>query len=54
MPVQVKNRFKALMNQAREKGWKRGAVFYKIVDEFGDEAKEYIPRHTASWWRAQA
>ncbi len=52
--VKVKNRFREHLEVAREKGYKRGYAFHKVMAEFGDEAKNLIPRHTGDWYRRPA
>lgn len=53
--VIVMNDYKKLLNEARQKGRKRGWAWHKLKDKY-DEAtlREHLPRHTANWWRAQA
>jgi DNA repair protein RadD len=54
LSVRVKNSFRKHLNDAKSKGFKRGYAFHKVVSEFGDEAKQHIPRHTGEWYRKQA
>ena len=54
LALKVKNKFRMHMRDAQQKGWKRGAVFHKIIAEFGEDAKQYIPKHKAEWWRQGA
>ena len=52
--IQVKNRFNQHLNLAKEKGFKRGFAFHKIIEEFGEEAKAFIPRHRGEWYKQVA
>ena len=54
MSVKVKNRFREHLAVAKQKGYKRGYAFHKVVAEFGDDAKGFIPRHTGEWYRRPA
>lgn len=54
LAVQVKNRYRQHMETAKKKGYKRGYAFHQIVNEFGEQAKEFIPRHKGDWWRQVA
>lgn len=53
--VVVLNDYKKLLNEARQKGRKRGWAWHKLKAKY-DEAtlRDCLPRHTANWWRAQA
>ena len=50
----IKNEFTKLINQAREKGYKRGWAFHKLKEQYGDAALNALPRHTGEWWRQSA
>lgn len=52
--IKVKNAFKRHMDMARQRGFKRGWAFYKVVEEFGDEAKQHLPRHRGEWYKQVA
>lgn len=52
--VQVKNRFNQHLNLAKEKGFKRGFAFHKVIEEFGEDAKQFIPRHKGEWYKQVA
>ncbi len=52
--TKIKNRFNQHLNLAKEKGFKRGYAFHKIIEEFGEEAKEFIPRHRGEWYKQVA
>ena len=52
--LKIKNEFTRLINQAREKGYKRGWAFHKLKEQYGDAALAALPRHTGDWWRQQA
>jgi DNA repair protein RadD len=54
LAVKVKNSFRRHLQDAKNKGFKRGYAFHKVVAEFGDDAKQHIPRHTGEWYRKQA
>ena len=54
LSLKVKNQFRLHMRIAQEKGWKRGSVYHKIIAEFGEEARDFIPRHTGEWWKKTA
>lgn len=53
--VVVLNEYKKLLNEARQTGRKRGWAYWRLRDKY-DEAtlRECLPRHTGSWWKAQA
>ena len=53
--VTVLNEYRALLKVARERGHKRGWVFHRLKDKY-DEAvlNDCLPRHTGTWWKAQA
>lgn len=50
----IKNEFTKLINQARERGYKRGWAFHQLKEKYGDAALEALPRHTGGWWRQTA
>lgn len=50
----IKNAFTKLINEAREKGYKRGWAFHKLKEQYGEEALSALPRHTGDWWRQSA
>lgn len=52
--IQILNTFKIHLKTAKERGFKRGFAFHKTIEAFGDDAKQYLPRHTAEWWRTLA
>ena len=52
--LKIKNEFTRLINQAREKGYKRGWAFHKLKEQYGDAALEALPRHRGEWWRQPA
>jgi hypothetical protein len=52
--LKIKNEFAKLINQAREKGYKRGWAFHQLKEKYGDAALEALPRHTGEWWRQSA
>ena len=54
LALKVKNKFRQHMRTAQEKGWKRGSVYHKIKEEFGEEGAALMPRHTGAWWKASA
>jgi len=54
LSVQVKNSFRKHLKTAQSKGYKRGYAFHNVVKEYGDEAKDLLPRHTAVWYRNKA
>jgi superfamily II DNA or RNA helicase len=53
--VLVLNEYKRLMNEAREKGRKRGWAYWRLRERW-DEAtlRQCLPRHKADWWRGTA
>ncbi|MGQ9814240.1 MAG: DEAD/DEAH box helicase family protein [Candidatus Roseilinea sp.] len=53
--VIVLNDYKALLREARRRGYRRGWVWHKLNEKY-DEAvlRDSLPRHTANWWRTQA
>ena len=52
--LKIKNEFAKLINQAREKGYKRGWAFHQLKEKYGDAALDALPRHTGDWWRQTA
>jgi DNA repair protein RadD len=54
MPILVKNRFNQHLKTAKENGFKRGFAYFKTVEEFGEEARSFIPRHTGAWYKVVA
>lgn len=51
----VQNKYKRLINEAKQLGRKRGWAWHRLRDEFGEDVvRECLPRHRADWWRAQA
>ncbi len=53
--VTVLNDYKRLLNEAKQRGRKRGWAYWRLREKY-DEAviKDCLPRHTGSWWKAQA
>jgi len=53
--VTVLNDYKKLINEARQKGRKRGWAWYRLKEKYDESTlRECLPRHRADWWRAQA
>jgi DNA repair protein RadD len=51
----VQNKYKYLINEAKQRGRKRGWAWHRLKDEYGEDVvRECLPRHRAEWWRAQA
>lgn len=52
--IVIKNEFNRMMNEAKLRGWKRGYVYHRIIEQFGEDAKQYIPRRKGEWWKEVA
>lgn len=53
--IRVKNEYHRLLNIAREKGYKRGWVWWQLKKQFGDhQLRAGLPAHRAAWWRKGA
>ncbi len=53
--VLVLNDYKKLINEAKQKGRKRGWAYWRLREKYDEEViKDCLPRHTGSWWKAQA
>ena len=53
--VVVLNEYRKLLKLARERGHKRGWVFHRLRERYDEGVlRDCLPRHTGSWWRAQA
>ena len=53
--VVVRNDYKRLLREARERGYRRGWVFWKLKDKHGEDVVRHaLPRHTGQWWRQLA
>jgi len=53
--IKVKNEYHRLLNLAREKGHKRGWVWWRLKDQFSEEQlRAGLPFHRAEWWRKGA
>ena len=53
--IRVKNEYNRLLNVAREKGHKRGWVWWRLKEKFSEEQlKVGLPFHRAEWWRKGA
>jgi superfamily II DNA or RNA helicase len=51
----VNNEYKRLINEAKAKGRKRGWAYWRLREKYDDAVlRECLPRHTGTWWRAQA
>lgn len=55
LKVVVMNEYKRLINEARQKGRKRGWAWHRLKDKFGEEVvRDCLPRHRGDWWKQQA
>ena len=53
--IKVKNEYNRLLNIAREKGHKRGWVWWRLKEKFSEEQLRVgLPFHRAEWWRKGA
>lgn len=52
--LQIKNEFTRLINQARDRGYKRGWAFHQLKEKYGDAALDALPRRTGDWWKQPA
>ncbi len=53
--IKVKNEYHRLLNLAREKGHKRGWVWWRLKEKFSEEQlRAGLPFHRAEWWRKGA
>lgn len=53
--IKVKNEYNRLLNVAREKGHKRGWVWWQLKAKFNDEQlRAGLPWHRAEWWKQPA
>ena len=53
--VNVLNEYKRLINEAKQKGRKRGWAYWRLREQYDEETlRDCLPRHTGEWWRAQA
>jgi len=53
--IKVKNEYNRLLNAAREKGYKRGWVWWQLKEKFSEEQlRAGLPFHRAEWWRKGA
>jgi len=53
--IKVKNEYNRLLNVAREKGYKRGWVWWQLKERFSeDQLRAGLPFHRAEWWRKGA
>jgi hypothetical protein len=53
--VVVLNEYKRLLGEAKARGRKRGWVYWRLKDRWDDDTlRQCLPRHTGSWWKAQA
>lgn len=51
----IKNAFNQLLNEAKEKGRKRGWAWHRLRNQYSeDQIRAAIPRHRAEWWRKEA
>jgi len=50
--INVKNEYNRLLNVAKEKGHKRGWVWWRLKEKFSEEQLRIgLPFHRAEWWR---
>ncbi len=55
LKVAVLNEYKRLINEARQKGRKRGWAYWRLREHYDEQTlRECLPRHTGGWWKAQA
>jgi DNA repair protein RadD len=55
LKLTVKNEFNRFMEEAKQRGLRRGWAFGKIVGKFGeDAARNYLPRRKGDWWKEVA
>lgn len=53
--IKVKNEYNRLLNIAREKGHKRGWVWWRLKEKFSEEQLRVgLPWHRAEWWKQPA
>ncbi len=53
--VVVTNEYKRLINEARDKGYKRGWAWYQLKKKYTDDVlRSCLPKHRAEWWRSSA
>lgn len=53
--IRVKNEYNRLLNVAKEKGYKRGWVWWQLKERFSeDQLRAGLPFHRAEWWRKGA
>jgi len=53
--IKVKNEYNRLLNVAKEKGHKRGWVWWRLKEKFSEEQlRAGLPFHRAEWWRKGA
>lgn len=51
----IKNAFNQLLNEAKEKGRKRGWAWHRLRNQYSeDQIRAAIQRHRAEWWRKEA
>ena len=55
LKVTVLNDYKRLINEAKQAGRKRGWAYWRLREKYDEDViKDCLPRHTGSWWKAQA
>lgn len=53
--IRVKNEYNRLLNMAREKGHKRGWVWWRLKEQFSEEQlRAGLPWHRKEWWQQPA
>lgn len=53
--ILISNDFKLFLTQASQNNYKRGWIYHMLRKKYDEDVlKMHLPRHTKTWWRAQA